>query len=173
MQKQDLVSMVKAVQATLLHCNSTDEHLCYHLCPEGVECWCKWQVAMATEKYVHGYTQNANECLHSTLWRYCPKELFFGLVSIDLACVLAVCCFNDRASSLTAIANQLGVQSTPLAKCHLRKDYMRLGRSKYGKIQEAKKRKRAVRKKERDLTTRLTLQKVARCCVRCRSIQCW
>ena len=42
--------MVKAVQATLLHCNSTDEHPRHHLCPEDKGSWCKWQVAKATGK---------------------------------------------------------------------------------------------------------------------------
>ena len=181
--KGDLESMVKSIQATLLHCNSTDEHPRHHLCPEGEGSWCKWQVAKATgksfthkdpipeaivalirpiyarlgsrsllEKCVHGYTQNANECLHSTLWRFCPKELFFGKVSIDLACALAVCSFNDGASSLTAIASRLGVQSTPLSQHHLRKkDYKRLSRSKYGKSEEAKKHRRAARKKRKGL----------------------
>ena len=34
------------------------------------------------EKCVHGYTQNANECLHSTVWKFCPKELFLGKLAL-------------------------------------------------------------------------------------------
>ena len=28
-------------------------------------------------KCLLGYTQNANESLHSKVWRFCPKQLFF------------------------------------------------------------------------------------------------
>ena len=72
-----------------------------------------------------------------------------AILSIDLACALAVCCFNDGASSLTAVANRLEVQSTPLSQKHLkRKDYKRLSRSKHGKSEKAKKHRRAVREKK-------------------------
>ena len=33
--------MAKAVKATLLHCNSTDETPRHHLCPGGEKSWCK------------------------------------------------------------------------------------------------------------------------------------
>ena len=41
--KGDLDAMMKAVQASLLHSNSTDDNLRHHLCPEGEKTWCKWQ----------------------------------------------------------------------------------------------------------------------------------
>ena len=53
---------------------------------------------------MHGYTQNANEFLHSTVWKFCPKELFLGKANIEIACVLAVCNFNDGALSLIRVA---------------------------------------------------------------------
>lgn len=34
---------MKAVQASLLHYNSTDEYPRHHLCSEGETTWCKWQ----------------------------------------------------------------------------------------------------------------------------------
>ena len=113
--KGDLDGMVKSVQATLLHCNSTDDAPRHHLCPEGEMSWCKWQVAKALGKEYHhkepipetivqlikpiyarlgsrsllekctgGYTQNANEALHSLIWKFCPKELFQGRVGVDV-----------------------------------------------------------------------------------------
>lgn len=45
--KGDLDKMIKGVQATLLHSNSSDETPRHHLCPEGENSWCKWQVAKA------------------------------------------------------------------------------------------------------------------------------
>ena len=72
-----------------------------------------------------------------------------------------MCSFKDGASLLTAIASRLGVQSTPLSQHHLRKkDYKRLSRSKYGKSEEAKKHRRAARKKEGDSKTKLSKKKV-------------
>ena len=110
---------MKAVQATFLHSNSTDETPHHHLCPEGKESWCKWQSAKAQgllykhknpipeaivaliqpiyarlgsrsllEKCVEGYTQNANESLHSTVWKFCPKEVYQGRVGVDIACAM-------------------------------------------------------------------------------------
>ena len=46
----DVKAMMKAVQATLLHCNSTNSMPRYHLCPKGPDSWCKWQQAQATGK---------------------------------------------------------------------------------------------------------------------------
>ena len=43
----DLPGMMKAVQASLMHYNSTDEHPRHNLCPEGEASWCKWQRAEA------------------------------------------------------------------------------------------------------------------------------
>ena len=49
----DLDGMMKGVQATLLHCNSTDATPCHHLCPPGENSWCKYQVAMAKHETYH------------------------------------------------------------------------------------------------------------------------
>ena len=45
--KGNLELMVKAVQATLLHCNSSDDRPRHNLCPTGEQSWCKWQRAKA------------------------------------------------------------------------------------------------------------------------------
>ena len=150
--KGDLDGMAKSVQATLLHCNSTDDAPRHHLCPEGATSWCKWQVAKALGKEYHhkepipeaivqlikpiyarlgsryllekctgGYTQNANEALHSLIWRFCPKELFQGRVGVDIACALAVCSFNDGMSSLSSLASRLQVNPTSFCTGFLRK----------------------------------------------------
>ena len=98
--KGNLDNMIRAVQATLLHSNSSDEAPRHHLCPPGHNSWCKWQVAKTLgeeyhhtkppipgaivhllkpiygrlgsrdllEKCLEGYTQNANESLHSTIF---------------------------------------------------------------------------------------------------------
>ena len=53
------------------------------------------------EKCIEGYTQNANEALHSTVWRLSPKEL--GKEGVDIACAIAVSKFNDGVCSLLDI----------------------------------------------------------------------
>lgn len=41
--KGDLAGMMKSVQATLLHCNSTDDTPRHHLCLQDEDSWCKSQ----------------------------------------------------------------------------------------------------------------------------------
>ena len=184
--KGNVQGMMKAVQATLLHSNSTNEQPRHYLCPEGPESWCKWHVAQATgkvydhkdplpnaivqllrpiysrlgslsllKKCVQGYTQNANECLHSTIWKFCPKEIFMGKTGVEIACALAVCCFNDGASSLAAITDTLHLNPTALSKAFLkRKDIKRLGSSEYKTTDEAKKLRRLARRRRKGLDDR-------------------
>ena len=179
----DLQAMMKAVQATLLHSNSSNEQPRHHLCPEGPESWCKWQVAKATgkeydhkdplpdaivqllrpvysrlgsrfllEKCLHGYTQNANEALHSTVWKFCPKELFMGKTGVETACSLAVCMSNDGASSLAAISDRLQLRPTALAKTFLKKkDVKRVVESEYKASEGTKSRRKLARKKRKGL----------------------
>lgn len=46
--------MMKAVQATLLHCKSSYTHSRHYLCPKGPNSWYKWELAKATgKKYNH------------------------------------------------------------------------------------------------------------------------
>ena len=179
--KGDLEQMMKAVQASLLHLNSSNEHPRHHLCLEGENSWCKWQVARALgkvydhkdpipeaivallkpiyarlgsrsllEKCIQGYTQNANEALHQLVWKFCPKELFLGKVGIDIACALAVCSFNDGASSLATVATRLELDPSPLSQHFLKKkDLKRIKDSKYKTSEKGKKQRRAARRKRK------------------------
>ena len=82
------------------------------------------------EKCVEGYTHNANESLHSTVWKSCPKDVYLGRVGVDIACAVAVCCFNDGLSSLAAVSSRLGLEPSPLSKQFLkRKDIKELKRA--------------------------------------------
>eukprot|EP00745_Piridium_sociabile_P043372 TRINITY_DN88658_c0_g1_i4.p1 TRINITY_DN88658_c0_g1~~TRINITY_DN88658_c0_g1_i4.p1 ORF type:complete len:192 (-),score=30.36 TRINITY_DN88658_c0_g1_i4:167-742(-) len=51
-------------------------------------------------KCVDGYTQNANESLNCVIWKYCPKTKNNGLTTVNIAISIAVCLFNDGASTL-------------------------------------------------------------------------
>ena len=180
--KGDIDGMVKGVQATLLHSNSSDETPRHHLCPPGEDSWCKWQVAKAKgeeyhhkkspipepivqllkpiygrlgskkllEKRIDGYTQNANESLHSFVWKFCPKKVFLGRDGVETACALTVCTFNDGASSLTEVAKRLKLQPQLFSRSFLAaKDKRRLINSKTKareKTKAGRRRRRRIRK---------------------------
>ena len=74
------------------------------------------------EKCLHGYTQNANESLHSVVWKFCPKELFLGKISVDTACAMAVCSFNDGATSLSTIARSTGTGAISVLRAPLEEE---------------------------------------------------
>ncbi|KAJ4447837.1 hypothetical protein ANN_09845 [Periplaneta americana] len=46
------------------------------------------------ERCLKCLTQNANESLHSVIWRHCPKDSFGSKRRVDLSVDLAVCKFN-------------------------------------------------------------------------------
>ena len=61
-------------------------------------------------KCLEGYTQNANESLNSVIWKYCPKAKNHGLRSVNIAVALAVCTYNDGASTFMAILREMDIQ---------------------------------------------------------------
>ena len=160
--KGDLKGMVRAVQAMLLHSNSSDDDLRHHLCPTGEKSWCGWQRAQAKgEPYQHkkkpipsaivqllksvyarlgntellkkcldGYHQNANESLHSLVWKFCPKVLHMGSNNVELACALAVMCFNDGSASLANVCDTMKIPLSKYRRRYLKKkDRARVRRS--------------------------------------------
>ena len=179
--KGDLAGMIKAVQATLLHFNSTNEQPRHHLCPIS---WCKWQQAKKDgkekeydhkyhlpsaivqlvrpiyarlgnksllEKCIGGFTQNANESLHHLVWQFCPKEVFLGVRHVEIACALAVMCFNDGASSLASISSALKLKPTPMATRFLRRKDLRSVYDSTDRAKKMRKRRRRIRKGMQDL----------------------
>ena len=180
--KGDLQAMVRAVQASLLHTNSSDDHPRHHLCPTGERSWCGWQRAQAKgeiyhhqkkplpsaivqllkpvytrlgnpellKKCLHGYHQNANESLHSLVWRFCPKVLHMGSNNVELACALAVMCFNNGSASLANVCDTLKIPSTEYRQRYLRKkDRARVRRSILKSSTKGKKARRAARRRKK------------------------
>ena len=47
------------------------------------------------QKCLHGQTQNANEAFNAILWQKCPKEVFVGRETLELAMNSAVILYND------------------------------------------------------------------------------
>lgn len=180
--KGDLNGMIKAVQGSLLHMNSTDDAPRHHLCPVGPDSWCKYQKSLAKklpythkkppippaivqlikpiysrlgsrsllERCVAGFTQNANESLHSTVWQFCSKTLFQGRTGVEIGCALAVCSFNKGSVVIGDICNRLEL---PLSKENwtlLRKrDERRVNKSVYKCSEQGQKRRKLARKKRK------------------------
>ena len=104
------------------------------------------------EKCIDGYTQNANESLHSTVWKLCPKELFLGRESVDIACSIAVCRFNDGAFALLSLAKKLELTSSRFCKQTLRrKDKLRIQKAKYKSSERGRTLWKKARKKRKGL----------------------
>ena len=98
------------------------------------------------QKCLEGYTQNSIESLHSTVWKLCPKELFLGKQSVDIACSIAVCRFNDDACALLSLLKKLQLTSSRFCKYTFkRKDLLRIQKAKY----KCNERGRILRKKAR------------------------
>ena len=185
--------MVRAVQATLLHSNSSDDHPRHQLCPTGERSWCGWQRAQAKgepfqhkkkplpsaivqllktvfarlgnpellKKYLHGYHQNANESLHSIVWRFCPKILHMGSNSVELACALAVMCFNDGYVSLANVCDTLKIPLSEYRRKYLqKKDRARVRRSVLKNITKGKKARRAARRRRKGYEDKKNEQQV-------------
>ena len=100
---------------------------------------------------VDGYTQNANESLHSIVWKFCPKALFLGGNGVEIACALAVSMWNDGSGSLGAIAEKLQLPSTVLQKQYFhKKDKKRMSHSVYKSSERSRKLGGWQERKEKD-----------------------
>ena len=54
-------------------------------------------------------TSNANESLHSTIWRRAPKSKYCGKKTTEIAVALAVMSYNKGAGALSDAVSSLGV----------------------------------------------------------------
>jgi hypothetical protein len=102
--------MVKAVKATLLHCNSTDASPRHHLCPPGAESWCKWQVACAREEeYRHHKAPIPEAIVHLLKLIYAR----LGNPSLLEKCIDG---YTQNANELPQIKNIFGKQEEKAKK---------------------------------------------------------
>ena len=84
------------------------------------------------QKCLEGYTQNANEALHSTVWKLCPKELFLGKESVDITCWIAMCRFNDGTCAFLSLSKRIELTTSHFCRHMLRKrDRLCVQKSKY------------------------------------------
>ena len=61
------------------------------------------------KKCLHGQTQNVNESLNGMIWMRCPKTVFVGKKTVEMAVNSAVINFNDGFIDLGAVFEFLGL----------------------------------------------------------------
>ena len=99
--------------------------------------------------------ENANESLHSIVWKFCPKALFLGGNGVEIACALAVSMWNDGSGSLGAIAEKLQLPSTVQQKQHFhKKEKKKISHSVYKSSERSRKLRRLARKKRKGFEDR-------------------
>ena len=102
------------------------------------------------QKCLQGYTQNANEALHSTVWKLSPKELFLGKESVDIACAIAVSKLNDGSCALLSLSKRCELTSSRFCRHLFRKrDALRISKSKYKTSDHGKAIRRRARKRRK------------------------
>ena len=60
------------------------------------------------KKCVDGKTQNANECLNSTIWNFLPKNGFGNRPLIEFGVFMALCIFNEGYAAVLDVLKNLG-----------------------------------------------------------------
>lgn len=62
------------------------------------------------KRCIGGYTQNRNESLNSSIWKFAPKKTYSGFDSLRIAVALATAKFNDGSASIIEIGRDLGLK---------------------------------------------------------------
>ena len=102
------------------------------------------------ERCLHGSTQNANESLNALIWQHAPKELHSSLATVETATYLAVCQFNDGATSISNVLAEQNIISGIHCRETLRSiDHKRITDAKRKSSERAKERRKAIRNRKR------------------------
>ena len=62
-------------------------------------------------KCLHGQTQNCNESFNGVLWSKCPKQVFVGKDTLEIAVCSAVITYNEGFSQLQSVYTCFGLSS--------------------------------------------------------------
>ena len=105
-----------------------------------------------------GFTQNANESLHSTIWNICPKAKYVSPQSVAISTAVAVTVFNEGELSIYGFLKDLQLHPTSLAFMSLcKREHARLqSRSNKRNLDRRARRQRIVN--ERSERQRLRLE---------------
>ncbi|GFT19173.1 uncharacterized protein TNCV_303051 [Trichonephila clavipes] len=97
--------MRKAIWAVWGHSCSTE----HWFCPTNPNTWYLSYPALL-KKCLGGKTQNPNESLNSSIWKFCPKTIGSSLEIAEIAANLATSDFNDRNQILITILEKFGLK---------------------------------------------------------------
>ncbi len=93
----------------------------------------------------HGGTQNTNECLNSVIWSRCPKTVFVGKQRVEAAVGMAVSTFNEGASAITDVMQNLWLESTVITLEAIKaEDAKRMAKADAAATSSAKRRRKSV-----------------------------
>ena len=91
-------------------------------------------------------TQNPNESLHNIIWKYCPKTMFVGRVTMETAVSLAICQFSVGSSFRSTLCRVLGIEpGYYLEQSSNEKDAKRLKKSFKASTEIAKSRRKQLK----------------------------
>ena len=94
-----------------------------------------------------GATTNSNECLHSVIWRNCPKHLFFSRASVHAGAARGVADFNKGAQTLSDMMAEHGLEVTDKTTSYTTKVDKKRIRGAHKASQEKAQRKRLFQKR--------------------------
>ena len=98
------------------------------------------------QKCLHGQTQNANEAFNAILWQKCPKEVFVGRETLELAMNSAVILYNDGFLKLREVFRNLGIDNCQFFLLGATaKDRSRIKNSEKKASEQGKKRRKTLR----------------------------
>ncbi|GFW68753.1 uncharacterized protein TNCV_3639681 [Trichonephila clavipes] len=110
----DVKKMKGALLASLFHCSSTDKTPKYSKCPTGSTSWLANDELL--ERCSAGKTQNANESIHSVIWKNCPKETFVSKERLEMGIISAIGGYNFGCFNSLAIEhNELSAVSVDIS----------------------------------------------------------
>ena len=97
-------------------------------------------------KCLHGQTQNANEAFNAILWQKCPKEVFVGKDTVELAAFSAVINYNEGFFKTNDVYQQLKLPiSRHFAEAATKKDRKRIANSDIKSSEKCKKQRKRLR----------------------------
>jgi hypothetical protein len=175
--KNNLAEMRKAVWAVYFHYASSDDEPCHGLCSiswckykqaerdgqlEGFRHKGNLPPDVCSEikpvfkdlthpdllkRCLQGCTQNANESLNSTVWKYCTKKKNHGLKSVETAVAIAVSVFNQGSTVFLDMLQQMCIVPGDFARDFCaRKDSCRIKQAQKEALQSTKESRQARRR---------------------------
>ena len=101
-------------------------------------------------KCLHGKTQNNNESINGVIWKRCPKDVFVGRNTLEIAVASAVISFNDGVFGILRVLDLLDISpgKYSLKFCNAKdtKRVVEMNRKSTAAVKQMRKQLRAHRK---------------------------